>query len=316
MKDKTRIPHGFYSQIAQVIGAKVDQDGNPQILREEISRDELLRRYQDEMAKRAGIQVSSDYKSPEQLLTEGYQEIWFSYDWLDYDNTEGSFTDEELNEQSSNGGWSFRLPSFLHRKSHTAKPTEVEPPLAAPKRNPQATTVKAPRKPKVAGAPKAPVIPPQNPVTGGLSAPTTNIHYSIEHKRYSGVLHGKTFGPMPETTFYSHLIKKHGFSAPHAERFISNVRAGSTSGFEKVTAQNHLDHAHRFLELALTHHHSGDHKLRDKHMEYVHHHLDKGYDTLERHLKRNPKELSLGRNHPIFHQVAKINAMMHHFGDI
>src|SRR5687768_12071996 len=110
-KNKTRIPRNFYEQCAKVLGAKYDSDGNPQIIREDISRDESAKRYQQELAKRAGIQVPSNYKSPEQLLTEGYQEIWFSYDWLDYDNTEGSFTDEELNEQSSNGGWSFRLPS-------------------------------------------------------------------------------------------------------------------------------------------------------------------------------------------------------------
>jgi len=226
MNDKTRIPRNFYIQIAKVLGAKVDADGNTYTIREDLDRSELVKRYEREMAKRAGIQLPSDHISREELLTEGYQEIWFSYDWLDYDATEGSFTDEELNEQADGKGWSFRLPSFLHRKKHTAKP--YEPPLAAPKRTPQPTAPK-PRQPKAT----APVVPPHNPVTGGPAAPTTNIHYSIEHKRYSGVLHGKSFGPMPETTFYSHLIKKHGFSAPHAEKFISNVRAGSTSGLKR-----------------------------------------------------------------------------------
>jgi hypothetical protein len=235
------------------------------------------------------------------LLTEGFEEVYFHYDWLDYSCSD----DEALEEQADGKGWSFRLPSFLHRKSRVAKPSEVEPPLAAPKRTPQ------PAKPMAAAKPKAPVVPPQNLVTGGPSHPTTSIHYHQGLGLFSGTIHNKLFKPIPEKRFYSHLLSNHGFSGEHAERFIHNVKSGSATGFDKVTFQNHLDHAHRFLGMAVDHHQTGNQKLKDQHMEYFHRHMDHAYDSLEKHLKRNPNEVSLGANHPVFHQLARIEGRLH-----
>jgi len=129
------------------------------------------------------------------------------------------------------------------------------------------------------------------------------------------MIHGKSFKPLPEKSFYSHLLTNHGFSGEHAERFINNVKAGSSSGFEKATFAHHLDHAHRFLGMAIDHHQAGNQKLKDQHLEYVHKHLDHAYQAFEKHMKRNPSELSLGANHPVFHQIAKINGMLHHLAE-
>jgi hypothetical protein len=285
----TNCPAGLYAEVARTLGARVDSYGTPHMIREELSQSEVMARYEEELARRYDRQ-SQRPQTPTEYFAEGYDEGYFSYHgWED--------SGEQPLEE-----WSLRLPKFLQRKN--SEPAEPEPALSAPKRNRQPGRT----------APQANAAPSTSvPTHPGTSAPTTHIFYHQSLKRFAGMIHGKPFKPMDEARFFKHLIANHGMTPEHSERFISRVKAGSTSGFEPVRAEHHLDHAHRFLSMALDHHNNGDEKMRDKRLEVVGKHLDYAHDLMARHLKRNRNEIALGKNHPVFHQIAKIHGMLHLF---
>jgi hypothetical protein len=304
-RNVTSIPRGYYNDIARVLGARFDHDGNFHVIREELSQDEIARRYQDELAKRYGVQPLS-LKSREGFLAEGFDEVYFSYDEIDYAGP--------LDEQSSKGGllWNFRLPNFLHTRNLAGKPTEVQEPLPAPKRNPQPNSVGAAAKPKPT-TPKVRATVTANPKAP--SAPSTHIYYHQGLKVFSGHIHNKPFKPMDEKGLYRHLLVNHALTGSHAEQFINRLKAGSTSGFEPVTASHHLDHAHRFAALALDHHNAGNLEMREKHVQLVLKHIDHAHEMFTKHLKKNPEATSLGHNHPVYHQIQRIHGLMHLMDD-
>jgi hypothetical protein len=299
--NKTKIPRDFYVTCAKVLGAKYDDEGNFHVLREEITQDEVMKRYQDELANRSGIQRPSNHVSREELLTEGYIECFFCYDEVDYSDC--------LTEQTSKGGsrWNFEMPSWLKKKNHGGKPTEIKQPSEKVTK-PKPSTVKTPR----AGATKPAPMPTASPKAP--SAPSTHIFHSPTLKMYVGHIHNQPFKPMDERGLYKHLLTKHGLSGSHAEQFLNRIKAGSTSGFEPVSASHHLDHAHRFAALALDHHYAGNEALRDKHLGLVGKHMDHATDLLTKHMKKRPGEF-FGHNHPLHHQMSRIMGMMNQMDD-
>src|SRR5262245_61504785 len=81
----TKPPRGLYADVARVLGARCDYDGTMHVIREELSQDEIMQRYQAEIAIRHNIQPPERFTPRHEFLTEGFKEVLAVYD-RDYDD--------------------------------------------------------------------------------------------------------------------------------------------------------------------------------------------------------------------------------------